>query len=233
MRRFRSDKGLLKICVPIMEGTPGAALRRMKDADRIADLIELRVDSLKPPSLRELLGAGEKPRIVTPRRKEEGGKFAGEERDRLKILKEACALGAAYVDVEVGSGRRFLKETFACRRRTRIILSFHDFQKTPSPQELERLLIRMIGFGADVVKIVTYAQSFEDNLSVLALIPSARKKGQKILSFAMGAKGRMSRIFAPFLGAAWTYAALEKEKASAPGQLTVQEMKTIWEYMKG
>ncbi len=90
---------------------------------------------------------------------------------------------------------------------------------------------RMIRFGADAVKIVTYAKFFEDNLNVLSLIPFARKQGQKILSFAMGEKGRMSRIFAPFLGAAWTYAALEKKKTSAPGQLTVQEMKSIWEYM--
>jgi 3-dehydroquinate dehydratase type I len=231
MRRLRSGEAHLKICVPILERTPEAALRRMKEANRIADLIELRIDSLKTPSLGALLAAGKRPCIVTNRRKEEGGKFAGEERERLTILKEACALGAAYADVEVGSGKEFLKEMFACRRKTRIILSSHDFQKTPSPQELERLLTAMIRFGAAVVKIVTYAQSFEDNLKVLALIPSARKRGQKILSFAMGEKGRVSRIFAPFLGAAWTYAALETKRTSAPGQLTVQEMKSIWEFM--
>lgn len=149
----------------------------------------------------------------------------------MAILQEACALGASYVDVEVESGKRFLQDMVACRRKTRLILSFHDFQKTPSRRELESRLRRMIRFGADAVKIVTYAKSFEDNLNILSLIPFARKRGQKILSFAMGEKGRMSRIFAPLLGAAWTYAALEKKKTSAPGQLTVQEMKSIWEYM--
>jgi len=214
-----------------MERTSAATLERIKEANRIADLIELRVDSLKTPSLQEFLRAGKRPCIVTNRRKEEGGKFAGEERQRLIILKEACALGAAYVDVEAGSGKQFLQEMVACRRETRVILSFHDFQKTPSRRELESLLRHMIRFGADTVKIVTFAKFFEDNLNVLSLIPFARKQGQKILSFAMGEKGRMSRIFAPFLGAAWTYAALEKKKTSAPGQLTVQEMKSIWEYM--
>lgn len=231
MRRFRRDKARLKICVPIMERTTAATLEKIKEANRIGDLIELRVDSLKTPSLEELLRAGKKPCIVTNRRKEEGGKFAGEERERLTILKEACVLGAAYADVELESGKRFLQEMVACRRETRLILSSHDFQKTSSRRELENLLRRMIRCGADMVKIVTYAKSFEDNLNVLSLIPLARKQGQKILSFAMGEKGRMSRIFAPFLGAAWTYAALEKKRASAPGQLTVQEMKSIWEYM--
>jgi 3-dehydroquinate dehydratase len=52
---------------------------------------------------------------------------------------------------------------------------------------------------------------------------------QKIVTFCMGEKGKMSRIFAPLMGVVWTYASLNKNRASAPGQLTVYEMKDIWE----
>jgi 3-dehydroquinate dehydratase type I len=90
----------------------------------------------------------------------------------------------------------------------------------------------MMRYGADVLKIVTFARSFEDNLKVLSLIPYAREKKQEIVAFCMGEKGKMSRIFAPLMGAAWTYASLDRKRTSAPGQLTVGELKEIWERLR-
>ena len=90
----------------------------------------------------------------------------------------------------------------------------------------------MVRLGADVIKIVSFARSWEDNLSVLSLIPLAKARKKEIVAFCMGEKGKLSRIFSPFLGAAWTYASLNKVKASAPGQMTVKEIKEIWETLK-
>jgi 3-dehydroquinate dehydratase type I len=90
----------------------------------------------------------------------------------------------------------------------------------------------MIRLGADVTKIVTFANSWEDNLSTLSLIPFAKERRRKIVAFCMGEKGKISRIFSPFLGAAWTYASLNRNRVSAPGQLTVRELKDIWERMR-
>jgi 3-dehydroquinate dehydratase type I len=110
-----------------------------------------------------------------------------------------------------------------------MILSFHDFQRTPPLGELRKIMERMIRYGADVAKIVPFARSWDDNLKVLALIPYAQRRRQAIVTFCMGEKGKMSRIFSPLMGAAWTYASLGRTRASAPGQLTVTEMKEIWE----
>jgi 3-dehydroquinate dehydratase type I len=90
----------------------------------------------------------------------------------------------------------------------------------------------MIRLGADVVKIVPFARSWEDNLSILSMIPFAKRRRQKIVAFCMGEKGKISRIFSSFLGAAWTYASLSKAKASAPGQMTVDEVKAVWRVLK-
>ena len=79
-----------------------------------------------------------------------------------------------------------------------------------------------------MVKIVCWARTLEDNLKVLSLLAYAREKRQAIVTFCMGEKGRMSRIFAPLMGAAWTYASLNRKRASAPGQLTIFEMREIW-----
>jgi len=205
------------------------ALRAIEEANRLADLIELRVDYLRNTGLEMLLNAGEKPLIVTNRRRAEGGRYAGDEKKRLAILQEAADLGAAFVDVEIRTQRSSLREFIKNKNGTRMILSFHDFKRTLPPSKLQELLDRMIRDGADVAKIATFARSWEDNLKVLSLIPYARKRKQAIVAFCMGEKGKMSRIFAPLMGAAWTYASLDQRRASAPGQLTAWELKEIWE----
>jgi len=205
------------------------ALRAVEEGRRLADLIELRVDYLRGAELERLLKAGKKPLIVTNRRKAEGGRYRGDEKKRLAILRQAVDLGAAFVDVEMRTERSSLRELIKNKNGTRMILSSHDFQRTCSGGELRKLLDRMMRQGADVAKIATFARSWDDNLKVLALIPYARKRGQAIVTFCMGEKGKMSRIFSPLMGAAWTYASLGRRRASAPGQLTVKEMREIWE----
>jgi len=208
------------------------ALRAVKEGNHLGDLIELRVDYLRNAELEKLLKAGERPLIVTNRRKAEGGRYRGDEKKRLAILRQAADLGAAFVDVEMRTERSSLRELIKNKNGTRMILSSHDFQRTLSPSALRKLLDRMMRQGADVAKIATFARSWDDNLKVLALIPYARKRGQAIVTFCMGEKGKMSRIFSPLMGAAWTYASLGRRRASAPGQLTVKEMREIWERLE-
>ncbi len=221
-----------KLCIPIVETTVGKTLIAIKEVNRLADLIELRVDYLKNVKLALLLQNRQKPVIVTNRRKEEGGNYKGEERKRLSVLQEAIDLGADYIDVELATERSSLQDLIRNKRGTQVILSFHDFRRTPSGKELQRLFGQMIRLGADVIKIVPFARSWEDNLTILSLIPFAKARRQEIVAFCMGEKGKISRIYSPFLGAAWTYASLDQGRASAPGQLTVRELTDIWKTMR-
>ena len=221
-----------KICIPIVETTMGDALIAIKEANRLADLIELRVDYLRNVKLVLLLQNRKKPFIVTNRKKEEGGQYAGEERKRLGLLQEAIDLGADYIDVELTTERSLFRDLLRNKRGTQVILSFHDFRRTLSLKELQRLFDQMIQLGANVIKIVPFARSWEDNLSILSLIPFAKEERQKIVAFCMGEKGKPSRIFSPLLGAAWTYASLNQSRISAPGQLTARELTNIWKKMR-
>ena len=221
-----------KLCLPIVETTVEKALFAIRRVNRWADLIELRADYLRRVNLAPLLENRREPFIVTNRRKEEGGKYKGDERKRLSVLREAIDLGSDYIDVELATERSLLRRLIGNKGRTQVILSFHDFQRTPSVKELRRLCGQMTQLGADVVKIVSFARAWEDNLTILSLIPYARERRQKIVAFCMGEKGKISRAFSPFLGAAWTYASLNRNKASAPGQLTVVEIKEIWKTLK-
>jgi 3-dehydroquinate dehydratase type I len=98
---------------------------------------------------------------------------------------------------------------------------------TPGLKTLRKKMIDGYKAGADIVKIVTFAKKMEDNLKVLGLIPYAQKKGLKIIAFCMGEKGKISRIMAPMLGSYLTYASLDKGEESAPGQMTVEEIKQV------
>jgi 3-dehydroquinate dehydratase type I len=219
------------ICISIVPGTNEEALSLLARALPDADLVELRIDRIERPDLPLLLHAGKERILVTNRRRDEGGFFASCENRRMELLREAIDLGARCVDVEARTGAaalgRLVKAIRAKGRKTRLIVSHHDLKGTPSRQTLVKRLKASRALGADIVKIVTLAQTTEDNLRVLELIPQALGAGQDIVAFCMGAKGRLSRVAAPLLGSCMSYASLEEGADSAPGQLTAREMKTI------
>jgi len=219
------------ICIPITAGTHDAALMQMKRSFPLADLLELRIDQIRDVNLKKLMGEKRGKILVTNRRRDEGGGFSGTERERVELLKQAVALGADYVDIEVRTEEALIKELSAKvgnhRGRSKWIISHHDLCGTPSERALRRRLDECTRTGADIVKIVTYANRMEDNLKVLGLIPYARRKGQEIIAFCMGELGRISRIMGPLLGASLCYVSLEEGAESAPGQLTIGEMKQI------
>ncbi|NWF92854.1 MAG: type I 3-dehydroquinate dehydratase, partial [Syntrophaceae bacterium] len=220
MRRLSRGKESERICVPIVERTVEKARKVVEEATPVADLIELRLDYLRRPEITPLMKGRRKPFIITNRRREEGGRYGGDEERRFEILKEAIELGAEYVDVEMRSRGSLVQDLIANKEGTKIILSFHDFQGTPSQRDLRDIFSRMVDLGADIIKIVTFARSWEDNFLLLSLLSHAKERRQQTVALCMGERGRMSRVFAPRMGAAWTYAPLRRDRSSAPGQLT-------------
>ena len=224
------------MCICIAENSLEGARAAIDRAMPHADLIEIRADYLAETDLVPILTQRTKPFIVTNRRKEEGGRFEGEERKRLEILRQAMDQGADYIDVEMGSEEVLLQSLIEEQRRncekTELLLSYHDFRETPSSPALYDLFDRMIEIKAKIVKIVTFAQSYEDNLRILSLIPYAKKRGQEIIAFCMGEKGKVSRVLAPMMGAVWVYASSSQGRGSAPGQLTAQELRELWRQLK-
>ncbi len=223
------------ICIPIAAATTAAAVERIERAAALADCVELRIDRIPDADVEQLLRARRCPVIVTNRRREEGGDFAGMEAERVAVLREAARLGADYVDVESATDPALKAELLAtlATRATKLIVSWHDFSGTPSAQFLRAKLAECMADAPEIVKIVTHADTAADCLRVLELIPRALQKGQGIAAFCMGSAGRVSRIMAPLLGSAIAYASLDREEASAPGQLTIQELREISRIMEG
>jgi 3-dehydroquinate dehydratase type I len=218
-------------CIPIIALTTEQALTKMIRAGQVADVLELRLDIMEEFDLHTILAAAHKPVLVTCRSKEEGGAGSLDVHQRVTCLLTAIDEGAAFVDVEFTLPSKFRREILENRGRSKVILSRHTVEGTPSVEELKDLLREMGSEGPDIVKIVTQAHTWHDNLGVLSLIPQARDQGLKIIAFCMGPLGWTSRVFAHAMGSYMSFASLEEGQESAEGQIPISEMKRILESM--
>ena len=210
-----------RICAAITT----ADLKAGRQAEPLVDLFEVRIDLIGDDWQRVVKGLG-KPWIACNRSAAEGGQWQGNEARRVEKLLQAVEMGAAIVDIEFQT-KNLANIVRLIKRRAECLLSYHDLEKTPDFDTMKQLIQQQIEAGADICKVVTTAQSFEDNLSVLQLIPVFPEK--RVVAFAMGATGITSRIFCPLVGGDFTYASLAEGKESAPGQVTVEELLRIYE----
>jgi len=219
-----------KICVSLSSNDPHELYRKAQRAEALsADLVEVRLDKLSNHrGVSKVAGAVEIPIVVTNRPVSQRGSFARSESERLSLLMDAVEGGADYVDIE--SSTSHLDQVIDTFRKTgaKIILSHHDHSRTPKLSVLKLTLARLQKRKSDLYKIVTTARSLEDNLTILSLLKTNHTTSP-LVSFAMGKPGIWSRILAPFYGADFTYASLERGLEIAPGQPSISELRSICE----
>lgn len=219
-----------RICVSIAPKNAEWIIKEAQYAfDQGADYIEIRFDFLKPDLLPEALQAARRIKdrtIFTLRSTSEGGVFANNEKNRLHWLCRLAELEPMLLDVELNTLKKNDGLTdFLEHKRCPLLVSWHDFEKTPSTEFMADLLSDMRIYS-NYVKIVTTAQSIEDSLRMLELYETSI--GLSPIFFAMGQAGVLSRLLCTLVGnAPFTYASLEKPLAA--GQLTLQQMKKLYD----
>ncbi len=215
------------IAVPITASFFEEALEEIDEANGKADVIELRLDFLEEVNetiLQELIEACKKPVIVTFRAENHGASV--ESTERLFLLQKAIDFGAHFIDIEFGCDEDSFREIVSSKGLSGIILSHHNFEKTPVFPKLLKLVEKMNAVeGADILKVVTFAVDEADNDTILSLIPFVKKLGKPIIAFCMGPNGKKSRVESVKMGAFLTFASLVKGEESASGQMTIEEMR--------
>ena len=144
------------------------------------------------------------------------------DKDRALMLKVAIASGATYVDIEYEAPEAYKNDLidFAHSHQCDVIISYHNYEKTPDLEELEQIVQECYTQGADLAKIATHVNVNRDNSKILSLY----KAPGRLVAIGMGDLGRISRIVAPFLGAEFTYASLNEASATAPGQISYEKL---------
>ena len=217
-----------KTCVTLVESSPAKLNRLLQSSLKRSDYIEIRFDFMEPNKIPIALNLIKKhlPRcICTLRPRSEGGKFSSNEKNRISILKLIAEYNPYLLDVEYNTIRKnktlhqYLRKT-----KTNLLISWHDFAKTPNINFLKSMRKKMAKFSKNI-KIVTTAKSMKDTLGILSLYKF--QSNTNLIAFAMGDYGRMSRILCTQLGSPYTYVSLGKPVA--PGQFSLDEIKSIFE----
>ncbi len=210
-----------RICAVIVSND----LEALQEIEPFVDLFEVRID-LIGDGWQELAKQFKKPWIACNRRADEGGKWEGDEVNRIAKLLEAIELGADIIDLELRTTN--LKQAIELiKKRAKCLLSFHELERTPPLNSMREIVQRQLAAGADICKVVTTAQRSEDNLTILQLI--SEFSGTRIVSLAMGPLGFASRVLCPLVGGDFTYASIQPGKESASGQITVSELRRLYE----
>jgi 3-dehydroquinate dehydratase-1 len=188
-----------------------------------ADILELRIDlvSEKPREVLEELKTLGIPVIITNRMKDQGGSWQASEDERIRELLLLLPLADA-VDIELCARDRDLVVNKARNAGKTVIISTHDFQKTPENRVMDSIIQESLGAGADIAKLAVMPGSLFD---VLRLLEVTLHANGPVCTISMGASGKHSRIIAPVYGSVMTYGYVDIP--TAPGQLRIDELKKI------
>ena len=244
VRNIEIGSGVPKICVPIVGVTKDEIIAEAKTFDSIpVDVVEWRVDWFEGvfefdkvedvlKDLREALG--ETPILFTFRTSKEGGEKAIETDVYVALNERAAKSGQVdLVDVEAFTGETAVKQIIETAHATgvKVVASNHDFHKTPAQEEIVSRLCKMQELGADIPKIAVMPQNKKD---VLTLLSATREMSEEhadrpIITMSMAGTGVISRLCGEVFGSALTFGAAGK--ASAPGQMGVEDLKTVLELL--
>ncbi|GMH42670.1 hypothetical protein BSKO_10589 [Bryopsis sp. KO-2023] len=224
------------ICTSVTAETVPEALREIEEAERSgADIVELRLDFIKDikdkpvETVAALMRKCTKPYIVTFRPVWEGGNYDGDEKLRIAALKTACVAGAPMVDIELKAAKAFFDAEYDVPSTCKVIISSHDFEKTPSQEELDVLVSKIWKAGAQIAKVAAMAKDITDTHKMINLL---RNKQGPTIALSMGESGQIMRILAPKYGGFLTFGALGEGRESAPGQPTVRQLRTLYRLPK-
>ncbi len=221
----------MKLCVPIIETDVNSFINKIKEVQEVnVDLIELRIDYLDNISevLDQILQVkSNKPYILTIRKASEGGKSSLDENTRMNLFLKAMDR-VNYIDVEYSSEE--IAKKLIDKKKCKIILSMHDFEKTPSKRELNNIIDEMFNFGADIAKIAVMCKSYDDSIKLIELLDHWKNKD--VIIIGMGSFGTFTRILSPIFDPFLNFVSLSLGRESAPGQITLEQMHKFMAILK-
>lgn len=227
MAKSSSPRIFVSLAAPSLGAMEALALR----VSGLPVGFELRLDYLQDFSefetqLHQMLQRLHSPQtIATCRLASAGGVLQGSVTDQTKILAAAVHAGCQWVDIEIESVTKSGPALFKEFQDAKIIVSYHDFQKTPALGSTYR---RMVRLPVHAVKIATQARNLRDNLPLRRLLKTHGRRAPRLAALAMGASGLPSRLLSLLWGSALTYASPANHAPAAAGQIPAEVMRAVY-----
>src|SRR5512142_2426522 len=222
---------LPKVCVAVTGADPNELVEKAEGLVSDNPFLEFRLDYLKNPvaafpRIRKFLETRTDALVIaTCRRVQNGGKFKGSLAAQLDVLLKAGAAGCHIVDIELESAEALKAgDLDKLRGRAAMLLSFHDFKHT---RKIDETFARMKPFAADFYKLVTTATSLHDNVQMMRFLQENHDR-YSLIGLCMGEQGIISRVLGLRAGSVFTFASAGKGEETGPGQITAQELRTIY-----
>jgi len=240
VRNVAIGDGIPKICAPLVGKT---LIELLKEANYLKelplDLVEWRVDFYEDFSdvdkvksalqeIRKILK--HIPIIFTLRSLKEGGEKEVTREYYIKLNKEIIRTKLIdIVDIELFNDKQHIEDIVltAEENGVAVILSSHDFEKTPLKEEMLDKFQRAVSLGAHIFKLAVMPNSTEDVINLLEATRIMKEcyGNIPIVTMAMGKRGLISRISGEIFGSAITFGS--GKEVSAPGQIPVEELRKI------
>lgn len=232
---LRFGEGLPKICIPLTGGGIPALISEIQEVrDLPADLYEWRIDCFFGGYSEGLDALGQelagKPLLCTLRTKGEGGRAELSPEGYEAFLSGLLDRGGfQLLDIELSCGEDRVKRLVekAHGKGIGVVVSRHDFEKTPPQEEILRTLEQMKELGADLPKMAVMPQAPKDVLTLLSATLRASEKIGPVITMSMGPLGKLSRVSGQVFGSCLTFGA--GQSASAPGQINAEDLRAILE----
>ena len=219
---------------------------------RNAQFIEFRLDyfekimEIKSSKLSKLVKTVPVPVILTLKEVNEKNHLKIPEKKRYELIIKSIEARPSFIDIETHFEEEVIKKlhSIAMKNGVGVIYSYHDFNSTPSGQDIMILVSNFLNKcpglengslnktkPRSILKMVFFANSFQDNNAVLNVCQELSKKRINFVCFNMGKKGLFSRIFSITKGALFSFAKLEETPETASGQIPINRFYYL--YKKG
>ncbi len=220
-----------RVCLAVTASDPTDLVEKAEGLVRDNPFLEFRLDYLSRPGLaipklKYFLEIHPHAVVIaTCRRSANGGKFKGPIAAQLDVLTKAAAAGCQLVDVEFQTAQKVKPDQLQkLRSRAALILSFHDFRAT---RKLEDTLAEMKKYPADFYKVVSTATTLYDNVAMMKFLEKESDR-HSLVGLCMGEQGLISRVLGVRAGSAFTFAAVNLNEQTAPGQVTARELQSVY-----
>jgi 3-dehydroquinate dehydratase I len=226
------------ICVPLVAKGRQELLEEARTVMQSSpDMIEWRADYFADVENADLVMAAlgelqallhEYPLIYTCRNQLEGGQSQMDEKARIALVYRVIRSGSVdMIDIELNTERNVLDDIVseAHRHGVHVIISYHDFLKTPSVEQMIQILTEEQRAGADIAKVACMPNCMQDVLNLMQATQtySQDRVSIPVISIAMSEIGLITRIAGTTFGSAVTFAA--GAQASAPGQISIEQLR--------